>query len=128
MNKNTLDLTSIKDALAQLKTSLAFCSSELAKSDSAIFQQFRSAAIQAFELNYELAHKYVRKQLISLEASPSEIAEMSFNDLIRQAALRGLIRSPEKWFEFRQKRNATSHTYNESKAEAIYNNPPSPLY
>ena len=43
-----LDLTSLRDALSALNTSLSYLGSDLAK-DAGLRDQFRAAAIQAFE-------------------------------------------------------------------------------
>ena len=45
---------------------------------------------------------------------------MSFNEMIRQANKMGLLRSNlEKWDDYRQKRNLTSHTYDEEAAKSV---------
>jgi nucleotidyltransferase substrate binding protein (TIGR01987 family) len=36
------------------------------------------------------------------------------------AAEKGLIQNIEAWFEYRQMRNITSHTYDHEKAQQIY--------
>jgi nucleotidyltransferase substrate binding protein (TIGR01987 family) len=41
---------------------------------------------------------------------------MDFRTLIRTAAERGLVRDPAIWFLYREKRNITAHTYDETKA------------
>ena len=42
---------------------------------------------------------------------------MTFNEMIRQANKMGLLKTNlEKWDNFRQKRNLTSHTYDEEIA------------
>ena len=45
---------------------------------------------------------------------------MTFNEMIRQANKMGLLRSDlEKWDNYRQKRNLTSHTYDEKIAVEV---------
>lgn len=48
MNQNTIDTSSLQNALAQLQESLEFLDSDLAKNKK-LYNQFRSATIQAFE-------------------------------------------------------------------------------
>lgn len=49
-----------------------------------------------------------------------QIAQMSFPTLIRTANQRGLLLNDwSVWIEYRDKRNTTSHTYDEMKAIAI---------
>ncbi len=45
---------------------------------------------------------------------------MTFNEMIRQANKMELLKSDlEMWDDFRQKRNLTSHTYDENVAKAV---------
>lgn len=120
MNEHRLSLASLEKALKQFKKSLEFCTSELAAKDSELFLQFRTAAIQGFEYTYELSLKMLRRQLEQIEASSDLVAQQGFKDLLRLAALRGLVRTPEAWFEFREYRNITSHIYDENKAKEVY--------
>lgn len=48
------------------------------------------------------------------------IEGMAFNEMIRNANKMGLLRSNlEKWDDYRQKRNKTSHTYDEQTATKV---------
>ena len=48
------------------------------------------------------------------------IPQMTFNEIIRQANRFGLLKSNLiKWTEYRQKRNATSQTYDENVANEV---------
>lgn len=76
---------------------------------------FRTAAIKSFEYSYELAIKLIRRHL-ELADSAELVDAMDFRTLIRTAAERGLIVDPAAWFLFREKRNITAHTYDETKA------------
>ena len=42
-----------------------------------------------------------------------------FNDLLREAADAGLLSDPLRWRRWRDWRNATSHAYDEAKAQAV---------
>ena len=49
--------------------------------------------------------------------SPETLPDMTFNETIRKANKFGLLKNNlEKWTEYRQKRNSTSHTYDERVA------------
>lgn len=115
----TLDFTSLEKALDQLAQSLEYCESDLAKKDAKLFFHLRAGAIQAFEFSYELSIKMLRRQLSEIE-SPEEIKRLSFRDLIRSGAESGFIDDPTHWFQFREFRNMTSHTYDEKLASKIY--------
>lgn len=106
-----LDLSSFVKALASLEEAL----SEHQKQDKNLF--VRDAMIQRFEYSYELAHKMLKRYLEMTESSAEEIDQMSFSNLIRTGAERGLLlHSWDQWSVYRSARNLTSHTYNESKA------------
>ena len=75
----------------------------------------RDATIQRFEYTYSLALKMLSR-FINKESK--EITHtMTFNQLIRAANQFGLLKSNlEIWDDYRQKRNSTSHTYDETIA------------
>jgi nucleotidyltransferase substrate binding protein (TIGR01987 family) len=106
-------------ALGQLEKSLYYVSSELASRDVELRQQFRAAAIQAFEYTYELSFKMLRRMLEQIVPNPGELREMAFMDLIRTAAEAGLIQDVAAFRVYREMRNITSHTYDEEKAEQM---------
>lgn len=83
-------------------------------------EELRDGAIQRFEYTYELAWKSLKRILELDAASPDSIDILSFRDLIRLGAERGFIEEPSEWFEFREERNISSHTYDEAKAAEVY--------
>ena len=106
-----LELSSFEKALASLDEALA----EFDRTQS------QDACIQRFEYTYELAHKLLKRQLEAMSANPSEIDQMSFPDMIRTGAERGLLANGwDEWRRFRDARNATSHAYNEKKANEVF--------
>jgi nucleotidyltransferase substrate binding protein (TIGR01987 family) len=114
-----LDLTAYEKAVSRLEESLKYFNSELSKNDEGLKAQFRGASIQAFEYTYGLCVKMIKRQLEQITAEPSELDEMAFMDMMRSAAEAGLIRDPIKFKNYRDKRNLTSHTYDEEKAKEI---------
>lgn len=68
----------------------------------------RAGAIQAFEFSYELAWKTIKRVL-----GKRGIEVMSPRDCFREAARNNLISDPQTWFTFIEKRNISSHTYDE---------------
>ena len=83
-------------------------------------EDIRDACIQRFEYTYELAFKMLKRQLEQELPSREELDQLSFKDVIRVGAERGLITAPERWFDYRDKRNITSHTYDEEKAREVF--------
>ena len=120
MSTQFLDLSSLEDASAQLKTALDYAKSNLAQADIKIFEQFRNSTVQCFEYTYELSIKSIRRFLEQTSDNPSLVDDWDFKDLIREAAVRGVIDNPNDWFDFRKLRNISSHAYSRSKAEEVY--------
>jgi len=114
-----LDISPFEKALSQLDRSLEYLHSDLAESDDGLREQFRAATIQAFEFSYELGTKMLRRQLEQITPNPAEIRSLAFMDMVRTGAEAGLVRQVPQYRIFREKRNMTSHTYDEAKAEEV---------
>lgn len=76
--------------------------------------QEKAGAVQAFEFCYELAWKTMKRFL-----DKKGIEVRSPRDAFREAALNKLIDDPKKWFIFIEKRNITTHAYDEKILEDI---------
>lgn len=80
----------------------------------------RDSMIQRFEYTYSLALKMIKRYLSMYAVLSENIDTMTFNTMIRKANKMGLLVSNlEKWDIYRQRRNLTSHTYNEEAANAV---------
>jgi len=113
------NLSQPENALTQFAASLDYLNSAMAREDPALHKQFRAAAIQAFEFCYELTVKMLRRQLEQIAANPVQLRELAFLDFIRVAAEAGLVSAIEPIRIYREMRNITSHTYDETKAEIV---------
>jgi nucleotidyltransferase substrate binding protein (TIGR01987 family) len=107
-----LDLSSLKDALLQLEKGI------LEYKENQSSELLRDGVIQRFEYSHELAMKFMKRTLEVI--FNDSIDPMSFNDVLRTAAERGLIDSVEQWMHYRNARNKTSHTYNGTIAIDVY--------
>lgn len=106
-----IDLTPLASAIARLEKGQTRYLGDT--SDT----QIRDGLIQRFEYTYDLAHKMLRRYLAMSDANPDAIAQMSFPTLIRTANERGLLLNEwSRWKQYRDDRNITSHTYDETKA------------
>jgi nucleotidyltransferase substrate binding protein (TIGR01987 family) len=105
-----IDTSVLEKALASLQEVLALEKTAI----------IRDSAIQRFEYTYELAVKLLKRKLEDIAESAIEVEHMGYRDMIRFAAEKGFISDPVEWFDFREKRNITSHTYDEKKAEEVY--------
>lgn len=100
-----IDISALKTALATYDEIIARYDRE--SNDDAI----RDALIQRFEYTYSLTVKILMRYV--KEALPQSPDELTFNETIRSANKLGLLLSNlEKWSNYRQKRNLSSHTYN----------------
>ena len=109
-----LDLSSFTKAIGTLSEALT----EYEKDKKNLF--VRDSVIQRFEYTYELSHKMLKRFLSYAEFSGQATAEMVFAEIIRTANEKGLLLNDlEKWEEYRQARNMTSHVYDETKANLV---------
>lgn len=83
-------------------------------------EELRDACIQRFEYTFELCWKMLKRQLEQELANPAEVDGYSYRHLFRIGAERGLVQDVEAWFDYRERRNITSHTYDEAKAARVF--------
>jgi len=104
-----IDLSPLQRAIESLERALAQPKDEFV----------RDSVIQRFEYTYELAWKLLKRHLSADEGADS-VAALSRKDLYRLAAQKGIIDDVLQWFAFHAARNESSHAYNESRAEQVY--------
>lgn len=118
-----LELTSLKKAVNALERSLSAVENSpgLEKMhDEAMRETLKAGVIQHFEVAYEQSWKYMQRWLRE-NAAPEDAAHpRTRRDLFRMAARHGLISDPEPWFEFGEARNISTQTYDESRAQEVY--------
>ncbi|MFZ4652282.1 MAG: HI0074 family nucleotidyltransferase substrate-binding subunit [Rubrivivax sp.] len=118
--KFALDCTGLRDALQRLSDAIDVVSlDEFGRLDQRWQATLVAGVVQCFEFTYELCWRMLKRQLEQEVPTPSELDAMSFRDLVRLGHERGLVREPEAWFEFRELRNITSHTYSEPLAQRV---------
>lgn len=109
--RESLDPSVLVSAL----TSFGKALDEYKKDESNDF--IRDSVIQRFEFCYDLSVKFIKRHLSLISANPSAINEMSFQEIIREAYTKGILRNSwDTWWKYRDDRNATSHAYSEAKA------------
>ncbi len=110
----TIDLSAFEKALASLFEVIKVYNED--KSNLIT----RDSMIQRFEYTYSLALKMIKRYFANGAFVFDNLDGMTFNEMIRQANKMGLLRSDlEKWDNYRQKRNLTSHTYDEKIAVEV---------
>ena len=116
-----LDLSPLDNAVAQLGESLELYDSDIVRQYPVIRNQMRAGAIQAFEFTYELSVRMIKRYLEQVSANPAEVDLLDFRNLLRMAGSQGLLRSElDAWMRYRASRGITSHTYNDERAEQVF--------
>ena len=101
--------------------SLSCANSPAALKDPGLREQMRNSVIQCFKFTYELSWKILKRYLEATEASLAELDTSTFQNLIRLGNERSLLRSDwHQWKVYRQARTDSSHTYDATKAEAVF--------
>ena len=117
-----LDLSSLHKAVDSLEKTLKVAENKIlaAGLDNDVKDAIRAGVIQNFEFTYELCWKFMRRWL----RKNADVEEAEYprtrKELFRLAARFGLIKEPLSWFSYSDARNLTSHTYDEDKAETVY--------
>ena len=80
-----------------------------------------SACVKEFEIILEQCGKLLKKRLCDFFASNKAVDELTFKDVFRYAAKHSLIsmEGSERWLNYRDNRNNTTHDYGEGFAEQI---------
>ena len=109
-----LDLTPLEKALKTLKEALVVYDRD--PNNDIV----RDSCIQRFEYSYGLSTKMLRRYLEITSDEKEVIDTVSFPDVIRMAAEKGLLRNSwDVWEKFRKARNQTSHTYDAKIAAEV---------
>ncbi len=107
-----LDLTSFEKAINSLILILQRYQNDNYDID------IRDAVIQRFEYTYSLAIK-VMIRFLKIQMPDTE-HDLTFNEIIRNSNKYGLLQNDiVTWTQYRQKRNLTSHTYDETIANDV---------
>ena len=79
------------------------------------YEMYRSATIKEFEIILEQSGKLLKKVLKPYMHTNKAVDKLIFKDIFRQAGLHDLlgIDEVERWLQYRDNRNATSHDYGE---------------
>jgi nucleotidyltransferase substrate binding protein (TIGR01987 family) len=122
MNAPSLDLSPLRQALSSLEDGLDVVRNAdwFRQQDEKVRNTLIAGVIQNFEFVYEISTKMLRRRLEMDALNPTEVDFANFRDVLRIAAEKGLIRDVQAWFEYRQMRNITAHTYDHQKAQQVY--------
>jgi nucleotidyltransferase substrate binding protein (TIGR01987 family) len=109
----------LERALLQLEKAVNLAAA-LDNSENDLFDVYRDCTVKRFEIAYSLAFAAIRRGLLETRP-PSKVDPLSYADLIREAGRDGLLQNQDRWFEYRDRRNETSHNYDVDSANSVYN-------
>lgn len=116
-----LDLSPIQSAVGALERALSVTGDvqRWQRFDSETQEALKAGVIQTFEVAYEQSWKMLRRWL-AVNPVAGDVDGVPMRQLYRVAAKAGLIDDVERWMDFHQARNQTSHTYNRAVAQAVF--------
>ena len=114
MKKSELNLDILKNSLKTLKECYDDYSAEPNKK---IKDYIKDSCIKRFEYTYETSKKIMNK-FLKKEYDKTE-KDLTINNIFREMYGLDLIRDFESWADYREKRNFTSHEYNEKYTDSI---------
>lgn len=117
---NPLNYSSLQKATSRLQESLIVVDEYKSSGQPQLIRTLTSGVVQHFEFTYELSWKFIKRWL-GENIGKSAVDGLSRQELFRIAAEYRLIDSIEDWMLFHRARNETSHTYNESTADEVFN-------
>lgn len=109
-----LDLESLQKALATLERAIKRCKSNPTDED------IRALVIHWFGISSDICSKMIKRRLEQDMPTPKELAPLSYQNLLREAAERLIIADAGLWMKYREKRGTVVHTYDEEKAREVY--------
>ncbi|WP_295856916.1 nucleotidyltransferase substrate binding protein [uncultured Xylophilus sp.] len=117
-----LDLSALRSAVASLEDGLEVVRDGdwFGRQSAKVQNTLIAGVIQNFEFVYEVGYKMLRRQIEREAASPADVDESNFRDVLRLAGEKGLVADVEAWFDYRKMRNVTAHTYDHEKARKVY--------
>jgi nucleotidyltransferase substrate binding protein (TIGR01987 family) len=120
MNKEYLDLTSLKKAISSLlKSIIVFDELDHMGVTEDQLNVVKLGVIQHFEFCYELCWKFIKRWL-NMNVSPDIADGVTRRGLFRLGAENKLLEDVDEWMVFHSARNQTLHTYDELVAEKVF--------
>lgn len=116
-----LQLDGLQKALHALTEVHAVSENEERMSQFSYFERIaiRAGVLKHFEITYELCWKLIARWL-NINISSGTADGITRRQLFRLAAENQLIQDVDKWMQYHDGRNVTTHVYNFEKAELVY--------
>lgn len=114
MKKSEFNIDILRNSYSTLKECYVdFCN----QSDEKLKGYIKDSCVKRFEYTYETAKKLMNKYL-KKEYDKTE-KDLTINNIFREMYGLNLIKNFENWTDYREKRNTTSHEYDNSKTYSI---------
>lgn len=113
-----LYLDNLAKSIEALKRSTKVAS-RLDTFDGDLQEAVRAGVVQNFEMTYEQSWKMMKRWLEE-NVGATYVDGVTRRELFRFAAENRLITDVDRWMEYHDARNQTSHTYNEETAQRVF--------
>jgi len=115
-----LDISSLVNAINALAEGIDAYRESKKNPDAKLntLNTLQSGVIQNFEVAYELSWKFMKRWL-EKNINPNITLGISRKEFYRIAKEHLLISDSEKWLEFHEARNETSHSYDKETADEV---------
>lgn len=113
-----MNLSSLKKTIISLEDSLSVYNKYENQDDKKLKVSLKESVIQSFEVSYEMSRKMMERYL--KEYRDEKVDQMTVNNIFRLGEKNGILSSAEDWFDYRKKRNLTSHVYDSDIAEEVF--------
>ena len=113
-----LYLDNLAKSIEALKRSTKVAS-RLNTFDGDLQEVIRAGVVQNFEMAYEQSWKMMKRWLEE-NVGATYVDGVTRRELFRFAAENRFITDVDRWMEYHEARNQTSHTYNEETAQGVF--------
>jgi len=114
----SLQLDSLRKSIDSLERSIK-TASRVDDSDEDLQEAVRAGVIHSFEVAYEQSWKMLKRWLKE-NIGAASVDGVTQRNLFRLGAENRLIADVERWMEYHDARNSTSHTYDEDAALNVF--------
>lgn len=113
-----LNLSSFKKTIRSLESSLSVYDRYENAEDKELKVSLKESVIQSFEVCYEMSRKMMERYL--KESVGKDTDQMVIKDIFRLGEKVGILADALDWFDYKEKRNQTSHIYDVNIAEEVF--------
>ena len=114
----SLQLDSLAKSIDILERSVK-TASRIDASDEDLLETVRAGVIHNFEVAYERAWNMIKRWL-KVNIGDASVEGITRRNIFRLGAAHQLISDSERWMEYHEARNSTSHTYDEEAAKNVF--------